>query len=266
MLAEMLLYRLTRAEPWADALGYREGAVRLWSRYGRCRRAWAPHLESTRRFVADAAVAASGRRTALVFGSGLLADLPLDALCAKFARVVLVDIVHLPTVRWRTRRLANVELVVADLTGAAADLSRLPPGAPPEPGSRFGLDDTSVDFVVSLNLVSQLPIVPVDWLETRCGWSEAAACTYGAKVVKSHLEHLRAFAAPVCVVGDRSRAFLDLSGRTLETEDALYGVVPPAADAEWDWDLAPLGEHDRNYAIRNRVFAIRVLRDQHTIV
>jgi len=266
MLAEMLLYRLTRAEPWADALGYREGAVRLWSRYGRCKRAWAPHLANTRRVVADAAAAAPGRRTALVFGSGLLADLPLEALCMKFARVVLVDVVHLPTVRWRTRRLANVEHVVADLTGAAEGLASLPSGTPPEPGCRYGLDDPSVDFVVSLNIVSQLPIAPVERLETKCGWTEMLAEPYGRQVVAAHFAHLQAFAAPVCVVGDRARTFLDRDGKVFETEDALYGISPPQADEEWDWDLAPIGEHDRKYAIRNRVFAIRQLRDTHTIV
>lgn len=266
MLAEMLLYRLTRAEPWADALGYREGAVRLWSRHGRCKRAWAPHLENTQRVVAEAAQAAPGRRTALVFGSGLLADLPLDVLAAKFARVVLVDVVHLPTVRWRTRRLANVEHVVADLSGTARGLVAGPPGTPPAPGSDFGLDDASVDFVVSLNLVSQLPIAPVDWLEHRWGWTEAAAQAYGARIVEAHFTHLRRFSAPVCLVGDRQRIYLDRDGRTIETDDALCGYVPPPADLEWEWDLAPRGEHDRNYAIRNRVFAIRELRDANTIV
>jgi hypothetical protein len=240
--------------------------VRLWSRHGRCKRAWAPHLENTRRIVAEAARAAPGCRTALVFGSGLLADLPLDVLAAKFARVVLVDVVHLPTVRWRTRRLANVEHVVADLSGVARGLAGGACGLPPEPGSDFGLDDGSVDFVVSLNLVSQLPLAPVDWLEHRCGWTEAAAEAYGGRVVAAHFAHLRRFPAPVCVVGDCSRIYLDRAGRTIETDDALCGFVPPPADAEWDWDLAPLGEHDRNYAIRNRVFAIRELRDLHTIV
>jgi hypothetical protein len=263
MLAEMLLYRLTRAEPWAQALGYREGAVRLWSRHGRCRRSWRPHLDNTRRFVTESADAAPGRRTALVLGSGLLADLPLGALAAKFARVVLVDVVHLPTVRWRTRRMANVTHAVADLTGVARRLAAGDPA--PEPGSDFGLDDPSVDFVVSLNLVSQLPLAPAEWLEAR-GMSEAEAVAYGARIVTAHFAHLRRFSCPVCVVGDRTRSYVDLSGRTIETDDALYGVAPPPADREWDWELAPLGEQDKNYAIRNRVFAIRELRDSPRLV
>jgi hypothetical protein len=265
MLAEMLLYRLTRAEPWAQALGYREGAVRLWSRHGRCERAWATHLENTRRFVGEAAAAASGSRTALVFGSGLLADLPLDGLRAKFARIVLVDVVHLPTVRWRTRGMANVEHVVADLTGTARGLVADPAGDPPEPGSEFGLDDPAVDFVVSLNLVSQLPLAPTEWLEAH-GRSEADAAAYGRQVVAAHFAHLARFSCPVCIVGDRAQTYLDRSGRTIETDDPLYGHAPPPADAHWTWDLAPLGEQDREYAIRNEVFAIRELRESRQLV
>jgi hypothetical protein len=264
MLAEMLLYRLTRTTPWADAMGWREGAVRLWSRRSRCAEAWAPHLANARRIVAEAAAAAPGRRTALVLGSGLLADLPLGRLATKFARVVLADVVHLPTVRWRTRRWKNVEHVTVDLTGTAAALAA--GGPPPAPGSRFGLDDPDVDFVVSLNLVSQLPLGPVDWLTAKGGFAEAAAAEYGARIVAAHFAHLRAFAAPVCVIGDRSRAWIARDGTVIETEDALFGVPPPAEDEGWDWDLAPFGEEDGTYAIRNRVFAIRELRAESRLV
>jgi hypothetical protein len=264
MLAEMLLYRLTPAAPWADAMGWREGAVRLWSRRTRCAAAWAPHLANTRRFVAEAAAAAPGRRTALVLGSGLLADLPIGLLATRFARVVLADVVHLPTVRWRTRRWKNVEHATVDLTGTAAALAA--GASPPAPGSRFGLDDPTVDFVVSLNLVSQLPLGPVDWLTAKGGCSETEAAAYGARVVAAHFAHLRGFAAPVCVIGDRSRTLIARDGTVIETEDALFGVPPPPEDDGWDWDLAPHGEEDRAYAVRNRVFAIRELRAESRLV
>jgi hypothetical protein len=258
MLAEILLHAVTRTEPWIDRIGYRKGAVRLWSRYGRCKRVWAPHLEKTRAVVREAAAACAGSRTALVFGSGLLADLPLDLLAAKFRRVELVDIVHLPLVRWRTRNLANVRHVVHDLTGVGAALVV---GDLAEPRSRYGLDDPAVDFVVSLNLVSQLPLGPCEWLETQRGWSEERAAQYGRRIVAAHLAHLAGFRAPVCLVGDAQRMFLDKTGRTIETQDALYGVGLPRPDAEWPWDLAPIGEISPDYAVRNRVIAIRELRD-----
>jgi hypothetical protein len=214
--------------------------------------------------VAQAAQAAPGSRTALVFGSGLLLDVPLEALRAKFARVVLVDAVHLPTVRWRVRRMDGVELAQADLAGVAEALARGLP--PPDPDPAFGLDDPSVDFVVSLNVVSQLALAPTDWLVDRLGLDETAAVAYGRRIVAAHFDHLARFRAPVCVVGDRRRDYLDRAGHLAESEDALWGHPAPPADEEWAWDVAPLGEHDRNYAIRNRVFAIRELRAKPPIV
>jgi hypothetical protein len=262
MLAEMLLYRCVRTEKWIERIGYRAGAVRLWSRFGRCKRLWAPHLGRTKDFVIAAAEACVGRGTALVFGSGLLADLPIEHLAQRFARVDLVDIVHLPTVRWRTRRYPNVRHLVCDLTGVGAGLVA---GDLPEPQATFGLDDPSVDFVVSLNLVSQLPLAAVDWLEATRGWSQALCDAYAARIVAAHLAHLRAFAAPVCLVGDAERRFFDRSGRQTDCQDAWFGVKPPASDAAWDWDLAPLGEISRDYSVRNRVVAIRELRDSRPI-
>lgn len=160
MLAEMLLYRLTRAEPWAEAMGYREGAVRLWSRAGRCARAWKPHLDRSRAAILAGAEACARRRTALILGSGVLADVPLRELSRLFEKVVLVDVVHLPTIRWRARRLGNVDCEAIDLSGVAAGLARSVERPWPAPVSRYGLDDPSVDYVVSLNLVSQLPLAP----------------------------------------------------------------------------------------------------------
>jgi hypothetical protein len=260
MLAEMLLYRLTRAEPWADALGYREGVVRLWSRAGRCARAWKPHLERSRAEILAGAEACARRRTALILGSGVLADVPLRDLAQLFEGVVLVDIVHLPMIRWRAKRLGNVACETVDLSGVAASLARSAQKPWPVPGSRHGLDDPAVDFVVSLNLVSQLPLAPCEHVETRLGLPEGAADAFGRQIVEAHLAHLAAFDARVLVLGDRTRLFTDRTGKVFDSDDPLYGAALPPIDAEWDWDVAPLGEQARDYAIRNRVFCIRELR------
>lgn len=260
MLAEMLLYRLTRAEPWADALGYREGAVRLWSRAARCARTWRPHLERARAEVLAGAEACKRRRTALILGSGVLADVPLRELSRLFEKVVLVDVAHLPTIRWRAKRLGNVVCETVDLSGVAAGLARTVERPWPAPGSRYGLDDPSVDYVISLNLVSQLPLAPCEHVETKLGLAEGAVDSYGRAIVEAHLAHLSGFDARVLVLGDRERLFLDRAGRVFDRDDPLYDAALPPVDAEWDWDVAPLGEQARDYAIRNRVFCIRELR------
>lgn len=260
MLAEMLLFRLTRVEPWAEALGYREGAVRLWSRAGRCARAWKPHLERARAEVLAGAEACARRRTALILGSGVLADVPLRELARMFEKVVLADVVHLPTIRWRAKRAGHVACEVVDLSGVAAGLARSVERPWPAPGTRYGLDDPNVDYVVSLNLVSQLPLAPCERVETKLGLPEGAADSYGRAIVEAHFAHLAGFDARVLVLGDRARLFLDRTGRVFDRDDPLYGAGLPPVDAEWDWDVAPLGEQSRDYAIRNRVFCIREMR------
>jgi hypothetical protein len=261
MLAEWLLYALTRVEPWVDKMGYREGAVRLWSRARRCRTAWAAHTERTRAEVLAGIEACARRRTALILGSGVLSDVPLAELSARFERVVLADIVHLPTIKWRANRFANVTLATVDLTGVGQGLAASTERPWPAPGSAFGHDDPTIDYVVSLNLVSQLPLTPCDRVETALGLAEGAADAYGQAIVAAHFAHLRGFRGRVLVLGDRQRVYRDREGRVFETEDALFGVPIPAPDAEWDWDVAPLGEADRRYSIRNRVFCVRELRD-----
>lgn len=262
MLAEMLLYRLTRVEAWIDKLGYREGAVRLWSRARRQRKAWAAHSVRTREEIRAGIAACPQRRTALILGSGVLSDVPLAELSASFERVVLADIVHLPTAKWRARRFANVTLATVDLTGVGQALAASADRPWPSPGSVYGHDDPAIDYVVSLNLVSQLPLTPCDRVEAALGLAEGAADDYGRAVVAAHLVHLRGFrAARVLVIGDRQRVYRDREGRVFETEDALFGVPIPVPDAEWDWDVAPLGEADRRYSICNRVFCVRELRD-----
>lgn len=262
MLAEMLLYRLTRVEPWIDTMGYREGAVRLWSRAKRQRKAWAPHTARTRDEVLAGIGACKQRRTALILGSGVLSDLPVAELSAAFERVVLADIVHLPTIKWRARRFPNVTLATVDLTGVGQALAASVNKPWPSPCSVYGHDDPTVDYVVSLNLVSQLPLTPCDRVEGALGLEEGAADDYGKAIVAAHFAHLRGFrGGRVLVIGDRQRVYRDRDDRIFETEDALFGMPIPAPDAEWEWDVAPLGEADRRYSIRNKVFCVRELRD-----
>ena len=245
MLAEMLLYRLTRVEPWIDTMGYREGAVRLWSRAKRQRKAWAPHTARTRDEVLAGIGACKQRRTALILGSGVLSDVPVAELSAAFERVVLADIVHLPTIKWRARRFPNVALTTVDLTGVGQALAASVNKPWPSPCSVYGHDDPTVDYVVSLNLVSQLPLTPCDRVEGALGLAEGAADDYGRAIVAAHFAHLRGFrGARVLVIGDRQRVYRDRDDRIFETEDALFGMPIPAPDAEWEWDVAPLGSDE----------------------
>ncbi len=251
-----LLHLLTTPAPAAQRrLGYLRDSVWLMSRARRCRRAWAPHLEASRAVMRAAIAATEQGDTAVVLGSGLLLDVPLADLAARFRRVVLVDAVHLRPARRAIRAFANVETLTADLSGAMALMTGavrdLEPRLPPvcaEPGT---------GLVISANLLSQLPIRPVERLEASRhplgAWMPEDGDAFGRRIVEGHLEALAGLRARVCFITDIDETEEDRQGRIYARHDLLYGVRLGNPEREWTWELAPFGEAARHRRLIHRV-------------
>lgn len=248
MLREVWEYLTTPASPLARRLGYVAEAVALGARHRRQRRAWGPHVAEARRFVLEAA--AGGGRL-LVAGSGRLIEVPLAELAARFGEVVLADLVHVRAVRREARRFGNVTLVEADLTGALAGvLAGGPPDLRPPDLGRF-------DAAVSCNLLSQLPVLPLEALE-RLGVGEAERAAFARALVEGHVAWLRRSAAVAALYTDVETEWIE-DGRAVERDGSLWGVAMPPPDRGWNWDIAPPGEQERRRALRHRVAAWRNL-------
>ncbi|MCR9257418.1 MAG: hypothetical protein NXI16_15125 [Alphaproteobacteria bacterium] len=249
----------------ARRMGYVAEQIGLIARHRRHGGAWADHLEHSRRAIADVAAEMGGGERCVVLGSGALFDVPLDDLASRFREVVLVDIAH----PWRAVRAARghpgVRLAGADLTGIAAALRRIRASdALPEP-EPFDLDRLGiagpVDLVVSVNLVSQLPIVPLGVARAKRLAEEEALEAFGHRLVEAHLAGLRAVEGRRVLIGDIERLVYDPGAEKPETGtgvgrvSALFDVDLPEPDRAWWWDIAPRGEMDRRYAVANRVGA-----------
>lgn len=253
MILEALTYMITACPPIARRLGFAREMVSIISRHGRCRAAWAPHLANSRAVVRRAIEKSTSRRRAVVLGAGLGYDLPLADLAGAFEEVLLVDLVHGPAIRLAAWRDRSVRLVTHDVTECLEDLVKGSERVA-EP-TRF-LDDGSVDLVVSLNIASQLPTLPGHFIEDRPGGDEATADRIGRALVEAHLRYLRGFAGVVCLIADLEREILAADGTLVETISALRGAEIPWIGEIWRWDIAPLGEEDAGYAVRNRVVGI----------
>lgn len=264
MLREALTWLSASATPAARKMGYLKAAIGIESRAMRCRDAWAGHLERSRQAVVQSAARCEQRRTALVLGSGLGLEYPLEALAAQFRRVVLVDIVHLPAQRRHAARHANVELVACDLSGLADTLLEIPHDVLPEaidalvPGAP-AIDTDGVDWVVSCNLLSQLPLLPVAWLGRRCPQLEEAVLERcGRKIMARHLDWLAAFDAERCLVADAEQTVRDRQGRIAEHADIAAAFdLDHHAYASWEWRIAPPGELPDGLSASHRVVACR---------
>ncbi|MBF0167226.1 MAG: hypothetical protein HQL45_06295 [Alphaproteobacteria bacterium] len=195
-----------RRESWPAV---REQAAIL-SRFRRHQAAWEPHLAASRSVILEAIQHCSMRDRAVILGSGLLLDVPIEELCRQFAQVVLVDLHHPAPARRMGRRHSNIDLLTTDI-GAKDFWQNLVP---------------MPDLLVSLNLAGQLALM-----------------TDGDDRVLSHLDGLRNATGTRVLITETMRLEHDEKGREIAREQALpeaCGLEPPHNN--WKWPLAPVGE------------------------
>ncbi len=257
MIREALEWLLTPCARARRDLGYLSEAIAIGARHRRCHAAWAEHLTRSRRAILDAARRAPAHRCAVILGSGPLLDVPLAELAGMFRSVILVDALHPLTARWQARRHANVELVTADLSGVLEALHGWQAGEtlpPPQPITLTQRDD--IDLVVSLNLLSQLGVLPIEWIEKRAGPpGPAIAEAYAADLTRAHLRELARCRAEVCLIADVEWWHQEPDGTIVERASTIYEVPPPAAIEEWVWAIAPAPESDPRLSQYRRVIA-----------
>lgn len=264
MLREALAWITAPCSPAARRLGYLSAAIALESRARRCRLAWADHLDRCHSAVRTAIEHSPRRRSAVVIGSGLALEYPLDLLAATFDRLTLVDIVHLPSIRRLARRHTNVALVEWDASGIAAHLTRHrgPLGneqladwlARPLPPLAAA---ASADWLLSANLLSQLPLIPVAYIGKRYPALPADTLEHlGRRLIRRHLDWLQGLDAHVTLIADAEQWVRDAAGAVVEhTDFATPFELDYHAVDSWNWRIAPAGELAAGLYSTHRVIA-----------
>lgn len=247
MLPELYTYLTTPCPQYVRHMAYLDEAIAMRSRYRRNREAWRSHLEHTRRFILSVAEKCRNRNKAVVLGAGLLLDVPIDELSSLFQEVVLVDIVFLPEARSSVKRYRNVKLLQHDVTNMAKQLHdnirrglrELPAAAPAAPEI-----DEKAGMVVSLNLLSQLWVVPRSYsLSNLSGLNEEKVDDWCGHIVESHYAFLRSMTCDVCLVADHEFVKRDQKGCIVSQGSTVSRLVLPEPDASWTWNIIPMGEN-----------------------
>lgn len=249
MILEAINYAATYAKTPPEFRPYVRYSVNLWARANRCKKAWAEHEENSRNFILASAAKLRQRRTAVVLGSGLLRDVPLKQLASAFDTVVLVDLVHLASVRARLWRHAkSVVLNYRDLSGFDA----LQAGKEPEPLS-FLRQVPYLDLVISANLLSQIGTGVQNRLEKEP--VNTMPDDTLPRLIQAHVDGLSGLPCKACLITDTGFEVIDKNGGLQQQEDLLYGVTVPKIARQWDWPVVPFGEESRDYHIIHKVIA-----------
>ena len=249
MIPEALQYAASLAVTPADFRRHVSSSVRLWARAKRCKRDWATHEANTKSHILHAVSDLKQRRTAVVLGSGLLRDVPMEGLVQAFDTVVLVDLVHLASVRaWvALRGKGKVRLTTRDVSGLEDALK----GERVEPLA-FLRQVPYLDFVASTNLLSQIGVGARRKLEKRPGQADLIV----PQLIHAHLTGLSGLPCKACLVTDVAYQVTDRQGKVLETGDLLAGIEPPPSARHWNWPVVPFGEDSRDYEAVHRVIAV----------
>ncbi|MFB9950460.1 hypothetical protein ACFFP0_16500 [Rhizobium puerariae] len=250
MLAEAIQYAATRLVTPGEFRPFVRSSVSLWSRAGRCAKDWAPHEENCKAFIREAISGMKARRTVVVLGSGLLRDVPAEDLAKAFDTVVLVDLVHLASVRtWlKAKGFRNIRLISRDLSGFGDALA----GKAAEPLG-FLRQVPYLDLVVSANVLSQIGVGAKRRLERE---SDTRKDEILRTLIRAHLDGLAALPCRTALLTDTAYRVTDRSGNLLEDADLLCGVPAPEAKRAWTWPVAPYGELDRNCQAVHDVIAL----------
>lgn len=206
------------------------------------RAAWQPHCDRSRRFILEAMGRCRQRRKAVIFGSGWLHDVPVEELSAEFAEVVLVDLFHPWSVRRGVRRWRNVQLIAGDVTGTLEEVwlaGYETLGALPQSRPSLFTPEENLDLTVSLNLLSQLPCMPEQFLRRSGRYSGEAIRRYCRGLIEAHLGFLAGLPGEVALVSDVEAMTLDATGEVVRRSPTLYGVGLPWSGETWEWTLVP---------------------------
>jgi len=231
-------------------MGYLHESIAMASRSQRCHQQWGQHYQHCQSTIIQAIDQCEDFHTAIIFGAGSLRDIPLDVLSERFQQVLLVDLVFLKSARLKVQPFPNICLIEADVT---ENMHALYTGKQVLNPPQRWLEDSNVSLVVSLNLITQLPLLPAKWLIKHYHVKERLVDQMSKQLIQQHLDYLQKFTGVKCLIADRWDTEFDATGNTIDEFDPWWDITQPETVKEWDWVLVPIGEGSANLGQKNRV-------------
>ena len=226
-----------------NKLGYFDYQQGLIERHLKQEGGWDSHLARCRNFILKAAEFYKPEKIT-VMGSGWLLDLPLAELLEITGSVTLTDIVHPPEVIRQVSSLSNVKLSTEDITGGLIENIWHETRKAPLFGKLKSLDGIEIPqfkfredpgLLISLNIMSQLEVLPVRYLKTRTHAGEEELLKFRAAVQERHLELLHNHKS--VLLTDTNEIFTDRSGGKTDVRSVVIDLPEGRMKEEWEWDF-----------------------------
>ncbi len=252
MILEALQHFLTPAAKEIKALGFVRESIAIEARYKRCRTAWKGHLDKCQQHILAAVSDLKEQATIMIIGSGALHDAPVDELLLPGHRIILVDIVHLAKIRRKYAQNDRVIFLEQDVTGLIKPLFDWQEGARSPMATEVRNKLAKTDLVISLNILSQLPINLIKYAARR---HIPLPNDFENILLGNHLDLLRGLAPKQLIISDLERQYWE-DGDAAQREPALPKDICQRLQNPcdtWDWHIAPKGELDKDISLLHKV-------------
>lgn len=237
MIFEYWDYLTTPASSHSRKEGYLYHSVALAHRAKRCRKYWQSHIQQCQLSVIQKINKLSAKNSAVVLGSGLMIETPLEILATQFNKIDLVDVVHAKEVRKKIQKFEKssdkFNLIELDL-----NLKFL---------------EGKYDFVISANILSQLPNVIINRKIESKKISENEIQDLTFELQKRHLEQIKSLSENIFLFSDYELKIKNK--KTNETE--ITNTVDPRLNLKWKnswlWNIAPAPEISKYESVELKV-------------
>jgi hypothetical protein len=223
---------------------------------------WNSHLERCRNFILKALEIHKPDKVT-VLGSGWLLELPLSEMLERVKQVLLVDIIHPPEVVKQAGTLKGVELLRADISGGLIDEVWRKTAAIPFYRRLKSLSDIDVpeykpDFdpgmVISLNILTQLEILPVKRLLKKSIINDEEMNGFRKKIQEKHIGFLKKHKS--VLITDKAEIFTAKTGDITEKQTVIAKLPEGQLREEWTWDFDLRGS---DYYEKRSVFKVEAI-------
>jgi len=228
--------KLSRMKYFSDQKG-------IVNRYIREKNGWDEHNKQCKNFILKSA-ASKIKGKVVVLGSGWLLDVPLKELSEQFEEVLLIDIIHPPQVLKKIEQYKNVSTQKSDITGGLIDYvfntiktdKKEKTKTLLTAGELFSYSiPPAADFVVSLNLMTQLNILLTDFMKSSKLYTDNELQHFALQVQKSHVNILPKEKS--CLITEYEEELYDENGQLLGVNPLIFVDLPKSklAETKWKW-------------------------------
>lgn len=224
---------------------------------------WEPHLKQTRDFIVQC-LGEKNTGSIAILGSGWLLDLPLDFIIRHCREVYLLDIVHPPQILKKISNYENVKAINADITGGAVEgvHSFVKDSRTNSSGSILDISFQATipgirpDYVISLNILNQLDILLIDYLQEKIGIPRDEETEFRKRIQTQHLSLLKP--GKSCLVTDSAERVINREGQQISEKNLIYCELPDGKRRdEWIWEFDNRGEYNPRHRTQMLVRAIQ---------